>query len=79
MTTPLRSVLDAVESGLTTAPAIAERTGLQPDVVQAAIEHLRRMHRLSSMELRTLCAGGGCASCDVACSATPMIRRDEGS
>lgn len=77
--TPLRAVLDAVERGNTTVPAIAQETGLRPDVVEAAVEHLRRMNRLSTMELRTLCAGGGCASCDTGCEARTPNRRDAGS
>lgn len=68
MTTPLRAVLDAVERGVTTVPEIAECTGLRPDVVQAAVEHLRRMNRIGTMALRTSCAGGGCSSCETGCT-----------
>lgn len=77
MTTPLRAVLDAVDHGAITVPAIAERTGLTLEVVQAAVEHLRRMNRIGTLELRTSCAGGGCASCETGCSASVAIRRDE--
>lgn len=68
MTTPLRAVLEAVEHGATTVPEIAECTGFRADVVQAAVEHLRRMNRIGTMALRTSCAGGGCASCETGCT-----------
>lgn len=77
MTTPLRAVLDVVESGVTTVPAIVERTGLSTEVVRAAVDHLRRLNRIGTMELRTLCGGGGCSSCDTGCAAGVMNRRDE--
>lgn len=75
MTTPLRVVLDAVEDGVTTVAAIAARTGLSVDVVQAAVDHLRRLNRLSTLELRTVCAGG-CSACETGCSVGPSNRHD---
>lgn len=75
MTTPLRTVLEAVEAGSTTVPAIVERTGLRADVVEAAVGHLRRMNRLGSIELRTLCGGGGCSTCETGCAAGALHRR----
>lgn len=79
MTTPLRAVLDAVERGVTTVPAIAEHTGLREDVVSAAVDHLRRMNRLDTLQLRTVCGGGSCASCDTGCSAGAFSQRDGAS
>ena len=63
MTTPLRQVLDAVEAGATTRGTIAERTGLDPDVVDGAVDHLLRLGRIATPTLRTACPDGGCAGC----------------
>lgn len=77
MTTPLRAVLEAVEQGVTTVPAIAERTGLREDVVHAAVEHLRRLNRLDTLHLRTVCGGGSCLSCDTGCSVGTLQQRSQ--
>ena len=63
MTGPLTAVLSAVEGGATTRPAIAARTGLDPDVVDAAVEHLLRVGRIATPTLRTSCPDGGCHGC----------------
>jgi hypothetical protein len=60
---PLRQVLDAVEGGATTRAAIAARTGLDPDVVDGAVDHLLRLGRIATPSLRTSCPDGGCAGC----------------
>jgi hypothetical protein len=63
VSTPVSSVLAAVESGVTTRPEIATVTGLDPDVVDAAVELLLRLGRISTPTLRTACPDGGCAGC----------------
>ena len=63
MSGPLTQVLDAVTAGASTRPEIAARTGLAADVVDAAVEHLLRVGRISSPTLRTACPDGGCAGC----------------
>jgi hypothetical protein len=60
---PLRSVLSALEDGASSRTAVSDRTGLRRDVVDAAIEHLLRMGRLDARELTTGCPDGGCGSC----------------
>ena len=55
--------MDAVESGATTRGAIAARTGLDPDVVDGAVDHLLRLGRIATPTLRTSCPEGGCAGC----------------
>lgn len=55
--------MGAVESGATTRDAIAARTGLDPDVVDGAVDHLLRLGRISTPTLRTACPEGGCAGC----------------
>lgn len=63
MTSPLSAVLSAVESGANTVGEIATRTGLRPDVVDAAVEHLRRLGRIGSVSLTSGCPDGGCTGC----------------
>jgi hypothetical protein len=72
--TPLRAVLGAVEDGVTTRKAIVIRTGLDPDVVDAAVEHLVRLGRVSSPELRTGCPIGGCGGCGTGCSSDSLMQ-----
>jgi hypothetical protein len=63
VSTPLRDVLAAVEAGTPTLHDVASRTGLGPDVVRAAVDHLVRMGRLAADPLTVGCADGGCRSC----------------
>jgi FeoC-like transcriptional regulator len=62
-TTPLRAVLEALQGGAHSRAELAGRTGLRPDTVDAALEHLVRMGRLEVGELSTGCPSGGCGSC----------------
>jgi hypothetical protein len=63
MTSPLRSVLTAFQDGARSRTDVCTHTGLQRDVVDAAIEHLLRMGRLDARELTSGCPSGGCGSC----------------
>lgn len=79
MTAPLSAVLATIEEGVTTRSAIADRTGLDPDVVDAAVDHLLRMGRVTSPSLKTSCPTGGCHGCGTVtgsgCSLpTPRVR-----
>ncbi|MDQ5973640.1 MAG: hypothetical protein QG661_849 [Actinomycetota bacterium] len=60
---PLSATLSAIEQGATTRGAIAQRTGLDPDVVDAAVEHLLRIGKATSPSLKTACPSGGCSGC----------------
>ncbi len=60
---PLRSVLAAFRAGATSRHDVSRRTGLAPDLVDAAIEHLVATGRLQAKELASGCPGGGCGSC----------------
>jgi hypothetical protein len=62
-TSPLRSVLAALDDGARSRSEVCDRTGLRRDVVDAAIEHLLRMGRLDARELTSGCPDGGCGSC----------------
>ena len=63
MTAPLRSVLTAFTDGARSRADVSRLTGLRPDVVDAAVDHLVRLGRLEATELSTGCPGGGCGGC----------------
>jgi|GEM_PF-3366569 len=76
MTGPLTQVLTTVESGVRTVPAIAQATGLNPDLVNAAIDHLIREGRMRALPLNS-CASGTCGGCSLfkpRCSSLPHPR-----
>lgn len=60
---PLRAVLSAFEDGATTLADVSTRTGLPRDVVDAGVEHLVRLGRLSSERITAGCPDGACGSC----------------
>lgn len=60
---PLRAVLDAFEAGASSLAEVVERTGLDADVVSAAVGHLVRSGRLDAKELSMGCPSGGCGTC----------------
>ena len=68
---PLRAVLDAFSGGASTLDDVAAMTGLPRDVVDAGVEHLVRVGRLSSSTLTMGCPSGGCGSCASGASGTP--------
>ena len=75
MSAPLATVLAAVEQGETTRAGIAGRTGLDPVVVDAAVDHLVRIGLVAVPSLRTGCPSAGCSQCVVdGCSAGPVSR-----
>ena len=63
MSGPLARVRQAIESGAKSRKEICEISGLQPSMVDVAIEHLQRMGMLVQESLGSSCAGGGCSSC----------------
>jgi hypothetical protein len=64
MSGPLVEVLGALAGGATSRADVARRTGLGPDVVDAAVEHLVRTGRVQ--QAPTSCPAQGCASCPAA-------------
>lgn len=68
---PLRAVLDSFASGCGTVPEISLRTGLPRDVVDAAVEQLVRVGRVTARELQLGCPTGGCGSCALAVEGEP--------
>jgi hypothetical protein len=70
--TPLRAVLDELTAGAPTLDEVARRTGLGRDVVEAAVDHLVRLGRVSSSTLSTGCADVGCGGCG-ASSSCPSV------
>lgn len=63
MSGPLAMVAAAISDGAASRTALAERTGLARDVVDAALEHLQRMGRISAEQLSSGCPDGGCRAC----------------
>ncbi|MCE3550305.1 FeoC-like transcriptional regulator [Pseudonocardia sp. RS11V-5] len=63
MSSPLRAVLDAVDAGARSRADLGARTGLRPDVIDAALDHLVRMGRLEPSSLGGGCPPAGCGSC----------------
>lgn len=60
---PLRAVLDAMEAGAASTPAVVAATGLAPAIVDGAIEQLERLGRVRIETLAFGCPGGGCGTC----------------
>ncbi|MBI9000017.1 FeoC-like transcriptional regulator [Corynebacterium sp. CCM 9185] len=56
-------VSEAISHGAVNRRAIVRETGLDADLVDAAIERLERMGRLSRAPLGAVCSGGGCSGC----------------
>ncbi len=74
MSIPLRDVLTAVEAGTGTLHDVSRRTGLAPDVVRAAVDHLVRIGRIAADRLTVGC-GRGCGSCPSGSTAAPAAER----
>lgn len=67
MSGPLTRVADAIAAGAGSRRVIVERTGLAADVVDATLEHLQRMGRLTVESLGSGCpTTTGCGGCPVA-------------
>ncbi len=62
---PLSAVKSAMEAGMTTAPAIAQYTGLSQNTVQAALEHLTHMGLIRNSN-----DAMACAECGLSCAST---------
>jgi hypothetical protein len=69
---PVSLVLDASRRGATTRSQLAARTGLDPLVVDASVDHLLRLGLLASPVLQSGCAAGGCHGCAVAQGCTSL-------
>jgi hypothetical protein len=60
---PLRAVLAELSAGAHTLDDVARRTGLDRDLVHAAVEHLVRLRRVDASTLATTCPDSGCGTC----------------
>ncbi|MCB0880983.1 MAG: hypothetical protein KDC33_02045 [Thermoleophilia bacterium] len=56
-------VAAALEAGVSTRAEIAAASGLDPEVVDTALDHLVRMGRVSMDPLAGGCPAAGCGSC----------------
>jgi hypothetical protein len=63
---PTRAVLAEIENGVATLTDISRRTGLDPLLVDAAIQRLVATGHLDSQALRMGCPPSGCTSCSSA-------------
>ena len=63
MSGPLSRVRDAIASGAQSRSEITSRTGLDPSVVDASLDHLLRMGHLTTEELGGGCPEDGCSGC----------------
>lgn len=68
---PLRSVLDAVASGIPSVQGVVAATGLPRDVVEAAVDHLVRAGLLTSPNLAGSCSLVACRACPLANDGVP--------
>ncbi|WAL67988.1 FeoC-like transcriptional regulator [Amycolatopsis cynarae] len=68
---PLRAVLTAMEGGAPSVEAVVRVTDLSRDVVEAALDHLVRMGRVSAAELASGCTSGGCGACPLSAKGQP--------
>ncbi len=60
---PLNAVLRAFDQGASSLDEIALLASLSRDVVEASVDHLRRIGRIKALELSMGCPAGGCGSC----------------
>jgi hypothetical protein len=63
---PLVAVLNAFSQGASTRAAAGRISGLSDDVVDAAVDHLLRIGRLSELPLASGCPAAGCGGCPIA-------------
>ena len=73
---PLTRVLAAIDAGAGDRDRIVAATGLTRDVVDASLEHLVRIGRLSQESLSLGCPPAGCGGCSAptghGCATTPV-------
>lgn len=60
---PLRLVLGALEGGAGSLAEVSARTGLERQLVEAAVHHLVRLGHLEATELSMGCPPAGCGGC----------------
>lgn len=63
MSGPLSVVSAALAAGASSRADISRRTSLDPSVVDAALDHLIRMGRITTEQLGTGCPDEGCGGC----------------
>jgi len=76
MTGPLAQILAAFDTGVRSVPEITRTTGLNRDLVEAAVDHLVSTGRLKAEPLASGCpesACGGCALLAAGCHGASSI------
>ena len=69
----MSAVVAAMNDGVTARRAIAERTGLDAEMVDAVLDRLTQMGAVTAEPLGGACASGGCGTCGAAsvCAGAP--------
>jgi hypothetical protein len=70
MRTSLRTVLDAFADGARTVDDLADRTGLDPDLVRVALDQLVALRLVDSAPLAGACPDDACGGCAVSACTT---------
>ncbi len=60
---PLSRVVAALEAGAHSRAALADATGLDPEVVDTALDHLVRLGHVAMEPLGSGCPTSGCGAC----------------
>lgn len=74
MSGPLTLVHQALAAGARSRREIGARTSLDADVVDACLEHLVRMGRVTTEQLSAGCPSSGCGACPSASDASGCPR-----
>ncbi len=59
----MRRIAAAMEAGITARTALAEHTGLDPEMVDAVLDRMVQLGMVSAETLGGACADGGCGGC----------------
>lgn len=65
MSGPLSIVLAQVDAGISSVAEMSRRTGVAPDLLRAAMDHLVRTGRITTRSLALGCPPQGCGGCAV--------------
>ena len=65
MSGPLAAVLSEIDAGTGTVSLMARHTGLNPEVLQTALDHLIRTGKVDVEQMPFGCPPAGCGACEV--------------
>ena len=70
-TSPTRAVLAEIEAGAGSVDAIAQRTGLDSEIVRMAMDRLVSSGHLTTERMQVGCPSGGCQECRAGMAGRP--------